>query len=66
MTHTLQPNLKSMGSVLHLDLIEILGGLKRGWFLMYIREDIASHQVFCKSQCYIEIMSVKINLKKRK
>ena len=55
-----------MGSVLHLDLIEILGGLKRGWFLMYIHEDIASHQVFCKSQCYIEIMSVKINLKKRK
>ena len=33
---------------------------------MYISEDIPSHQLFCKSQCYIETISVEINLKKRK
>ena len=33
---------------------------------MYIREDILSRLLQCKSQCNIESLSVDINLKKRK
>ena len=34
--------------------------------LLYIREDIPSRLLQCKSQCNIERLSVEINLKKRK
>ena len=39
---------------------------KRGVFLMYIREDIPSRQLFRKSQCYIGTNQLKSILKKRK
>ena len=39
---------------------------KRGGLLFYIREDIPSGLLQCKSQCNIESLSVEINLKKRK
>ena len=52
-----------MSSVLRLGLIEIVKG---GGLLMYIREDIPSRQLFCKSQYYTEAISAEINLKKRK
>ena len=37
---------------------------KWGGILMYIREDIPSRQLFCKSQCRIDIVSGEINLRK--
>ena len=39
---------------------------KGGSLLLYIREDILSRLLQCKSQCNIESLSVDINLKKRK
>ena len=39
---------------------------KEGGHLLYIMEDIPLHLLQCKSQCNIENLSVKINLKKRK
>ena len=36
---------------------------KGGELLTYIREDISSRQLFCKSQCYTETILVEINLK---
>ena len=37
-----------------------------GGLLLYIREDIPSRLLQCKSQCNIESLSVEINLRKRK
>ena len=39
---------------------------KGGRLLLYIREDIPSRLLQCKSQCNIESLSVEINLRKRK
>ena len=39
---------------------------KGGGLLLYIREDIPSRLLQCKSQCNIESLSVEINLRKRK
>ena len=39
---------------------------KGGGLLLYIKEDISSHLLQCKSQCNIESLSVEINLRKRK
>ena len=39
---------------------------KGGNLLFYIREDIPSRLLQCKSQCNIESLSVEINLRKRK
>ena len=39
---------------------------KGGGLLLYIREDILSRLLQCKSQCNIESLSVEINLRKRK
>ena len=39
---------------------------KGGGLLLYVREDIPSRLLQCKSQCNIESLSVEINLRKRK
>ena len=39
---------------------------KGGGLLLYIREDVPSRLLQCKSQCNIESLSVEINLRKRK
>ena len=39
---------------------------KGGGPLLYIREDIPSRLLQCKSQCYIESLSIEINLREKK
>ena len=61
MIHSLRPNLnRSITTFYRYDRDD-----KGGGFLLYIRGDISSRLLQCKSECNIESLSVEMNLRKR-
>ena len=61
MIHSFRPSLKREGLT---TLYRYERSDKGGGFLLYIREDIPSRLLQCKSQCSIASLFVEINLKK--